>query len=171
MAPLERPHELAALLDRWVRSQGLVLTQIGDADTNWPSFPTDWTTVSSIHLWAYRLTMSEAQALFAVLRQSADADCVAAIERLVREAPDRKLSRINVLDFARREGLDEEQTIAAFLHAARIGLFDLSWNVLCPSCGGVLDANATLKSVRCRRILLCVLQPRQRARRSTTWSR
>jgi len=92
--------------------------------------------------------MSEALALVAVLRQSADADCVAAIERLVADAPDHQLSRINVLDFARRHGLDEEKTIAAFLHAARIGLFELSWNVLCPGCGGVLDANATLKSVR-----------------------
>jgi class 3 adenylate cyclase len=92
--------------------------------------------------------MSEAPALFAVLRQSADAGCVAAIERLVADAPDHQLSRINVLDFARRHGLDEEKTIAAFLHAARIGLFELSWNVLCPGCGGVLDANATLKSVR-----------------------
>ncbi len=92
--------------------------------------------------------MSEALALFAVLRQSADAGCVAAIERLVADAPDHQLSRINVLDFARRQGLDEEKTIAAFLHAARIGLFELSWNVLCPGCGGVLDANATLKSVR-----------------------
>ena len=91
--------------------------------------------------------MNEAQPLFAVLQQSADADCVAALERLVREAPDRKLSRINVLDFARREGLDEERTIAAFLHAAQIGLFDMSWNVLCPSCSGVLDANTTLKTV------------------------
>ena len=36
--------------------------------------------------------------------------------------------------------------IAAFLHAARIGLFEMSWNVLCPGCGGVLDANATLKT-------------------------
>ena len=92
--------------------------------------------------------MSEAPAQFAVLRQSADADCVAAIERLVADAPDHQLSRVNVLDFARRHGLDEEKTIAAFLHAARIGLFELSWNVLCPGCGGVLDANATLKSVR-----------------------
>src|ERR1700681_297469 len=92
--------------------------------------------------------MSEAQALFSVLRQSADADCVAAIESLIADAPDHQLSRINVLDFARRHGLDEEKTITSFLHAARIGLFELSWNVLCPGCGGVLDANATLKSVR-----------------------
>ena len=92
--------------------------------------------------------MSEAQSLFAVLRQSADADCVGALERLVQEAPDRRLSRINVLDFAGREGLDEERTIAAFLHAAQIGLFEMSWNVLCPSCLGVLDANTSLKTVR-----------------------
>ena len=62
--------------------------------------------------------MSEAQSLFAVLRQTADADCVAAFERIVREGPDRRLSRINPLDFAKREGLDEERTITTFLHAA-----------------------------------------------------
>ena len=73
---------------------------------------------------------------------------MAAIEQLVRDAPDRRLSRINALDFAARAGLDEERVIAAFLHAARIGLFELSWNVLCPGCGGVLDANTSLKSVR-----------------------
>ena len=31
---------------------------------------------------------------------------------------------------------------------ARIGMFDMSWNVLCPGCGGVLDTNATLKTVQ-----------------------
>ncbi|WP_422001363.1 adenylate/guanylate cyclase domain-containing protein [Reyranella sp.] len=92
--------------------------------------------------------MTEAQSLLAVLRQSADADCVSAFERLLRDAPDWRLARINALDFARREGLDEERVITAFLHAAQIGLFDMSWNVLCPSCGGVLDANASLRTVR-----------------------
>src|SRR5471032_2653 len=92
--------------------------------------------------------MSEAEPLIAILRQSADTDVVAAIERLVRDASDRDLCRINALAFAAREALDEERCIAAFLHAARIGLFELSWNVLCPGCGGVLDTNASLKSVR-----------------------
>ncbi|TXL72238.1 adenylate/guanylate cyclase domain-containing protein [Vineibacter terrae] len=92
--------------------------------------------------------MSDAETLFSVLRQSADGDVVSAIEALVRDAPDHALARVNTLDFAHRRGLGEEQVIAAFLHAARLGLFEMSWNVLCPSCGGVLDANATLKSVR-----------------------
>ncbi|PSH67852.1 adenylate/guanylate cyclase domain-containing protein [Phyllobacterium brassicacearum] len=92
--------------------------------------------------------MSEAQPLFAILLQSAPANVVDALERLVRDAPDRKLSRVNALAFAASEGLDEEQTISAFLHASRLGLFDLSWNVLCPGCGGVLDANTSLKTVQ-----------------------
>jgi class 3 adenylate cyclase len=91
---------------------------------------------------------SETEALFSVLRQSADGDAVTAIEALVREAPDRALNRVNVLDFAVKNRLDEGRVIAAFLHAARVGLFDLSWNVLCPGCGGVLDANTSLKTVR-----------------------
>ncbi len=91
--------------------------------------------------------MSETEALFGVLRQSADADSAAAIERAVREASDRELCRINVLDFAARNGLDEERALAAFLHAARLGIFELSWNVICPGCGGVLDVGSTLKTI------------------------
>ena len=92
--------------------------------------------------------MTEAQPLFAMLRQSAQPNVVDALERLVREAPDRKLSRINALAFAASEQLDEEQTISAFLQASRLGLFEMSWNVLCPGCGGVLDANTSLKTVQ-----------------------
>ena len=91
--------------------------------------------------------VSEIEALFSVLRQSANADCVAAFELAVKDAPDRDLCRVNALDFAAKHKLDEEKTIAAFLHAARLGIFELSWNVLCPACGGVLDAGATLKTV------------------------
>src|SRR5271165_7385674 len=91
--------------------------------------------------------MTEAQNLFTALRQSADEDVVATIETLLRDAPDRRLNRINALAFAEETGLDEERVIAAFLHAARLGLFELSWNVLCPGCGGVLEAAATLRNV------------------------
>src|SRR5712671_5656776 len=90
---------------------------------------------------------SETEALFAVLRQSATPDAVGAIERLVENEPDSDLCRINALAFAASSGCDEEDMIAAFLHAARLGIFELSWNVLCPGCGGVLDASATLKTV------------------------
>src|SRR5258707_3780888 len=102
-----------------------------------------------------RLT-SEAEGLFAVLRQSVDPETAASIEGFVAEATDRALCRINVLDFAARQKLDEERVIGAFLHAARLGIFELSWNVLCPGCGGVLDASATLKTVN-RKEYVCAL--------------
>ena len=91
--------------------------------------------------------MSETEALFGVLRQSSDPGCAAAIETLVRDGSDRDLCRVNVLAFAEKTGLNEEKIIAAFLHASRLGIFELSWNVLCPGCGGVLDAGATLKTI------------------------
>src|SRR5690242_11281189 len=91
--------------------------------------------------------MSETQQLFEVLRQSAQIEIVEGLQSLVRDAPDRRLNRINALAYAASEGFDEEQTIACFLHASRLGMFDMSWNILCPGCGGVLDANATLKTV------------------------
>jgi class 3 adenylate cyclase len=91
--------------------------------------------------------MSEAKNLFPLLQQSADPGVVGAIEKLVRDAPDHDLCRVNVLDFAAKRGLDQEKSITAFLHAARLGLFELSWNVLCPSCAGVLDAGTTLRNV------------------------
>jgi class 3 adenylate cyclase len=92
--------------------------------------------------------VSEIEALFRVLRQSASPDVAAAMENAVHRGTDRELCRVNVLDFATTHGLDEESAIAGFLHAARLGIFELSWNVLCPGCGGVLDASATLKTVK-----------------------
>ena len=92
--------------------------------------------------------MSDASEMFAILRESADAKAVDAIERLVADAPDHHLCRINALAFAAANGLDEERVVAAFLHGAQLGMFDMSWNVLCPGCGGVLDTNATLKTMQ-----------------------
>jgi Family of unknown function (DUF5939) len=89
----------------------------------------------------------ETDAMFGVLRESADPDVTVAIERLVSEGRDLELCHVNVLDFALKSGLDEEPLIAAFVRATRIGLFELSWNVRCPGCGGILNANATLKTV------------------------
>jgi class 3 adenylate cyclase len=88
------------------------------------------------------------EALFGVLRQSAKPKPVSAIEKLIKDAPDCELCRINVLAFAAEHNLDEEDVIAAFLHGARLCIFDVSWNILCPGCGGVLNSGTTLKTVK-----------------------
>jgi class 3 adenylate cyclase len=92
--------------------------------------------------------MSDIQAQFSVLKQSADPAVADAIAQLIDNGEDHELNRINALEFSRRSGLDEERVISGFLHASRLGLFDLTWNVLCPGCSGVLDAHDTLKSLR-----------------------
>ena len=92
--------------------------------------------------------MNVQPALHSALRQSAQPDIADAIFALIETGQDQELNRINVLEFAARTGLDEEGVIAGFLQASRLGLFDLTWNVLCPGCGGVLDAHSTLKSLR-----------------------
>src|SRR5215475_5568005 len=97
--------------------------------------------------------------LFDALRKSAKAKPVSAIEKLIQDGPDRDLCRINALAFAAKHKLDEEDVIAAFLHAARLCIFDMSWNILCPACGGVLDSGATLKTVKQAeyRCVLCAI--------------
>jgi class 3 adenylate cyclase len=91
--------------------------------------------------------MREAETLFAALRQSTGHDLVAMLERMVRDAPDHALNKINALDLATKEGVGEERIIAALLNAVRLGIFEMSWNVMCPSCAGVLSANKTLKTL------------------------
>src|SRR4051812_18949076 len=114
---------------------------------------------------------SETEALFAILAQLAAPEAANAISLSVRESSDRDLCRINALDFAAKRKLDEEKTIAALLHAAELGLFEMNWNVLCPGCGGVLETNATLKTVSheeytCPRCAWSRARPRTRLR---TW--
>jgi class 3 adenylate cyclase len=89
----------------------------------------------------------EAEGLFVLLRQASDTEVVAAIEELIEHGSDSALCRINVLNFAAKYHLDEERVIATFLRAARLGMFDLSWNVVCPGCGGVLGEGETLKTI------------------------
>jgi class 3 adenylate cyclase len=91
--------------------------------------------------------MSDTETLFAALRQSTGGDAVAMLERMVRDAPDHALIKINALDLAAKEGLDEERVIAALLNAVGLGILEMSWNVMCPSCAGVLSANKSLKTL------------------------
>src|ERR1700726_4464252 len=91
--------------------------------------------------------MNEAETLFGALRQSTDDGVVEMLERMVREAPDHALNKINALDLAAKKGLDEDRVIAALLNAVGLGLFEMTWNLMCPSCAGVLSANKTLKTL------------------------
>src|SRR5882724_3972307 len=91
--------------------------------------------------------MSENDTLFAALRQSADIAVVDMLERMVRDAPDHALNRMNALDLAAKADVGEEQVIATLLHAVGLGMLEMTWSVMCPSCAGVLSANKSLKTL------------------------
>jgi hypothetical protein len=91
--------------------------------------------------------MSETEILFAALRQSADEDVVDMLARMVQDAPDHALNRMNALDLAARADVGEERVIATLLHAVGLGMLEMTWSVMCPSCAGVLSANKSLKTL------------------------
>ena len=95
--------------------------------------------------------MADMQALSGLLRQTADPAVVEALKTSVETDSDRALNRINPLAYAKAHGLDEEATIGGFVHAARLGLFDMAWNMLCPGCGGVLESGVALKTFKSER--------------------
>ncbi|MBR0796766.1 adenylate/guanylate cyclase domain-containing protein [Bradyrhizobium jicamae] len=91
--------------------------------------------------------MNEIETMFGALRQAADEDVVDMLERMVRDAPDHGLNRMNPLDLAARANLAGERVIAGLLHAVSLGMLEMTWSVMCPSCAGVLSANKSLKTL------------------------
>jgi class 3 adenylate cyclase len=58
-----------------------------------------------------------------------------------------ELFRINPLRFAKEHKFDTSETVSLFLHGAKVGLFDFAWNMLCPSCGSIVDSYVSLNEV------------------------
>src|SRR5436853_7034497 len=73
---------------------------------------------------------------------------ISKFETLIRSDDDLSLYRINPLAFARDRVISEAESIALFLHATRSGLFDMSWDVVCPQSGMVLDRFGGLRTLR-----------------------
>ncbi len=66
------------------------------------------------------------------------------LEALIRQGDDYQLFRINPLRFAADRGIVEHEAIDAFLHGAKDGMFQMEWNLVCPTCGDSVDSFRTL---------------------------
>jgi class 3 adenylate cyclase len=73
---------------------------------------------------------------------------ISKFESLIRSGDDISLYRVNPLAFARDRAISEAESIDLFLHAARSGLFDMSWDVVCPQSGMVLDSFGALRTLK-----------------------
>jgi hypothetical protein len=72
---------------------------------------------------------------------------IAKIESLIRTQDDFSLFRINAIQFAAEKNISEQEAIDLFLHGAKIGIFQMNWNVFCPGCGAVVENFEALKTV------------------------
>ena len=72
---------------------------------------------------------------------------IAGLADFICAAGEEQLFRINPLAYAEEHGLAERDAIDLFLHAARQGLFELRWHVLCVSCGSVVSSFRELASL------------------------
>ena len=73
---------------------------------------------------------------------------ISKFETLIRSSDDLSLYRVNPIAFARDRAISEVESIDLFLHAARSRLFDMSWDVVCPQSGMVLDSFGALRTLR-----------------------
>jgi class 3 adenylate cyclase len=73
---------------------------------------------------------------------------ISKFETLVRSGDDLSLYRVNPLAFARDRAIAEAESIDLFLYATRSGLFEMSWGVVCPQSGMVLDSFGALRTLK-----------------------
>lgn len=85
------------------------------------------------------------EALAGELKQAGHpAGIVDTLVRLIRQGGENDVRRIRPLVLARKLGLPATPTVTASLDAARRGLLDLSWDLLCPRCRGAKVQVASL---------------------------
>lgn len=65
---------------------------------------------------------------------------ISKLETFIRSAPDLDLFRINPLQYALERSITESESLDLFLHAAKVGLFEMDWHIVCPHCGFIIDS-------------------------------
>ncbi|MFZ5884553.1 MAG: DUF5939 domain-containing protein [Chloroflexota bacterium] len=83
----------------------------------------------------------------AAIRQGADAALMARLEAFLDRADDLSLQRIRPYALADRWGVSRRAVLELFLRATRAGIFDMSWDLLCPSCRGMTEGHSSLAEV------------------------
>jgi len=63
---------------------------------------------------------------------------ISRLEHHIRTAADEDVFRLNPLQWASQRGIDQYEAVDLFLHGAKVGLFYMDWNVICPCCGKVM---------------------------------
>jgi len=68
-------------------------------------------------------------------------------KKFVLDAGNEQLFRVNVYQLADELDVDKQAFLVHFLHAAKVGLFNLNWDIHCPHCDGVAEQVLHLDSM------------------------
>jgi class 3 adenylate cyclase len=79
-----------------------------------------------------------------LLARRLPAEAVEDLLDLVRHGEDADLERMQVRALALARGVPEHDLLRVCLHATRLGLLTMSWDVICPHCRGVVEEARTL---------------------------
>jgi class 3 adenylate cyclase len=77
-----------------------------------------------------------------------EANLLTRLEAFLDSADELSLQRIRPYALADRWGVSRRAVLEMFLRATRAGIFDMSWDLLCPSCRGVAEGHSHLSEVR-----------------------
>jgi len=72
---------------------------------------------------------------------------VSKLESFLRVDDEWALFRANPFTFAAERGVAEDEAVDLFLWASKVGIFQMTWNLLCPGCGVAVHSFTTLRSV------------------------
>jgi class 3 adenylate cyclase len=80
-------------------------------------------------------------------KRGLDPKVVRTVIELLRSAPDADLVRIRPFELAREHGHDGRETLRALLHSVTVGVAELRWALVCPSCRTANDQVTSLSEV------------------------
>ena len=83
-----------------------------------------------------------------VIQQGTSPALVARLESFLNEADELSLQRIRPYALADHWNENRRTVLEMFLRATRAGIFDMSWDLLCPSCRGTTEGHTNLGDVR-----------------------
>ncbi len=83
----------------------------------------------------------------ALIRQGTDALLVKRLEDFLDRADELSLQRIRPYALAHRWQVNRRAILEMFLRATRLGILDMSWDLLCPSCRGTSEGHTNLGDV------------------------
>jgi len=73
---------------------------------------------------------------------------VSKLESFIRSSPDFDLFRVNPMQYVAERGMAETEGLDLFLHATKVGLFEMDWHVVCPHCGFIVDSLHSMNMLR-----------------------